>query len=57
LAPTKGGATGTAAAESVRKYFTYFINTCAPKEAAKIGYVAISGALKTKAIELVKKIK
>jgi hypothetical protein len=41
----------------VKDYFTYFINTCAPKEAAKTGYVAVSGKLKTKALELIAKIK
>jgi phosphate transport system substrate-binding protein len=55
LAPTKSSNTAKGAA--VKDYFTYFINTCAPKEAAKIGYVAISGKLKTKALELVAKIK
>ena len=54
LAPTKAG---NDAATAVKEYFTYFINTCAPKEASKIGYVAVSGKLKTKAIELVGKIK
>lgn len=55
LAPTK--ASDAARAAAVKDYFTYFINTCAPREAAKIGYVAISGALKTKALALVAKIK
>jgi hypothetical protein len=55
LAPTKSPFATKAAA--VKDYFTYFVNTCAPKEAAKTGYVAISGKLKTKAIELIAKIK
>jgi phosphate transport system substrate-binding protein len=55
IAPTKSSNTAKGAA--VKDYFTYFINTCAPKEAAKIGYVAISGKLKTKALELVARIK
>ena len=55
IAPTKSSNTAKGAA--VKDYFTYFINTCAPKEAAKIGYVAVSGKLKTKALELVAKIK
>jgi phosphate transport system substrate-binding protein len=55
IAPTKSSNTAKAAA--VKDYFTYFLNTCAPKEAAKIGYVAVSGKLKTKALELVAKIK
>ena len=55
MAPTKSINTDRAAA--VKDYFTYFLNTCSPKEAAKTGYVAISGKLKTKALELVAKIK
>jgi phosphate transport system substrate-binding protein len=55
MAPTKSPFASKAAA--VKDYFTYFINTCAPKQAAKTGYVAISGKLKTKALELVAKIK
>jgi phosphate transport system substrate-binding protein len=55
MAPTKSPFTAKAAA--VKDYFTYFLNTCAPKEAAKTGYVAISGKLKATALELVAKIK
>jgi phosphate transport system substrate-binding protein len=55
MAPTKSAFASKAAA--VKDYFTYFLNTCAPKEAAKTGYVAVSGKLKTKALELVAKIK
>jgi phosphate transport system substrate-binding protein len=55
LAPTKSTNANKGAA--VKDYFTYFLNTCAPKEAAKTGYVAISGTLKTKALQLVAKIK
>ena len=55
MAPTKSAFASKAAA--VKDYFTYFINTCAPKEAAKTGYVAVSGKLKTKALELIAKIK
>jgi phosphate transport system substrate-binding protein len=55
MAPTKSTFASKAAA--VKDYFTYFINTCAPKEAAKTGYVAVSGKLKTKALELIAKIK
>ena len=55
IAPTKSSNTAKGAA--VKDYFTYFLNTCAPKEAAKIGYVAVSGKLKTKALELVARIK
>jgi phosphate transport system substrate-binding protein len=55
MAPTKSSNAAKGAA--VKDYFTYFLNTCAPREAAKIGYVAIDGALKKKALELVAKIK
>ena len=55
LAPTKS--INTAKAAAVKDYFTYFLNTCAPKQAAKTGYVAVSGKLKAKALELVAKIK
>jgi phosphate transport system substrate-binding protein len=55
LASTKSSNANKGAA--VKDYFTYFLNTCAPKEAAKTGYVAISGTLKTKALQLVAKIK
>lgn len=55
IASTKSSNSAKGAA--VKDYFTYFLNTCAPKEAAKIGYVAVSGKLKTKALELVAKIK
>ncbi|CAB4629473.1 unannotated protein [freshwater metagenome] len=55
LAPTK--ASNPTKAAAVKAYFTYLINTCGPKEAAKGGYVAISGALKTKALALIARIK
>jgi phosphate transport system substrate-binding protein len=55
LAPTKSPFATKAAA--VKDYFTYFLSTCAPAKAASVGYVAVSGKLKAKAIELVAKIK
>jgi phosphate transport system substrate-binding protein len=55
MAPTKSPFATKAAA--VKDYFTYFINTCAPAKAASVGYVAVSGKLKAKALELVAKIK
>ncbi len=55
LAPTKSANAAKGAA--VKDYFTYIINTCGPKSAAKGGYVAISGALKTKALSLIGRIK
>jgi phosphate transport system substrate-binding protein len=55
LAPTKSS--NAAVGASVKKYFTYLINTCGPQLAAKNNYVAITGALKTKALQLVARIK
>jgi phosphate transport system substrate-binding protein len=54
LAPTKAG---SAKATATKEYLTYFLNTCAPKEAAALNYVALSGtALKT-ANKLVARVK
>jgi phosphate transport system substrate-binding protein len=55
LAPTNSTNANKGAA--VKDYFTYFLNTCAPSKAASTGYVAISGSLKTKALQLVAKIR
>jgi phosphate transport system substrate-binding protein len=55
MAPTKS--INTAKAAAVKHYFTYFLNDCARTEAAKTGYVAIGGKLKTQALDLVAKIK
>jgi hypothetical protein len=55
MAPTK--ASNAAKGAAVKDYFTYIINTCGPQTAAAGGYVAISGALKTKALELIARIK
>jgi phosphate transport system substrate-binding protein len=57
LAPTKSSSSNAAKAAAVKDYFTYFINTCAPAQAAKVGYVAPSGKLKAKALELIATIK
>ena len=54
LAPT---ANGTAKAGAVKEYLTYFINECSPKNAAKEGYVALSGSILKKANELIRRIK
>ena len=54
IAPTKAG---TAKAGAVQDYFKYFLNTCAPKEAAKLNYVALSGSVLKTANSLVAKIK
>ena len=53
FAPTKAG---TAKADAVREYLTYFIKECAPAKAAAIGYVALSGKFQTTALKLVSKI-
>jgi phosphate transport system substrate-binding protein len=54
VAPTKAG---TAKATAVKEYLTYFLNTCSPKEAAGLNFVALSGnALKT-ANKLVARVK
>jgi phosphate transport system substrate-binding protein len=57
LAPTKSSNANSFKAAAVKDYFTYIINTCGPKSAAAGGYVAISGALKTKALSLIARIK
>jgi hypothetical protein len=33
----------------VKRYFSYFINQCAPKNAAAAGYTPLTGAILTKA--------
>lgn len=54
LAPTKAG---TAKATATKEYLTYFLNSCAPKEAAKLNYVALSGSLLKTANKLVARVK
>jgi ABC-type phosphate transport system substrate-binding protein len=41
---------------AVKSFFSYFINQCGPKSAAGIGYTALQGAIKDKAIAQVAKI-
>lgn len=41
---------------AVKSYFSYFINQCAPKNAAAAGYTALQGAILTKAAAQVAKI-
>jgi phosphate transport system substrate-binding protein len=53
IAPTKAG---TAKADAVREYLTYFIKDCAPAKAAAVGYVALSGNFQTTALKLVAKV-
>jgi phosphate transport system substrate-binding protein len=54
MAPTGAG---TAKATATKEYLTYFLNTCAPKEAAKLNYVALSGPLLKTAQRLVARVK
>jgi phosphate transport system substrate-binding protein len=54
MAPTKAG---TAKATATKEYLTYFLNTCAPKEAGKLNYVALSGPLLKTANKLVARVK
>jgi phosphate transport system substrate-binding protein len=54
MAPTNAG---TAKATATKEYLTYFLNTCAPKEAAKLNYVALSGPLLKTARSLVARVK
>ena len=53
IAPTKAG---TAKADAVRDYLTYFIKDCAPAKAAAVGYVALSGKFQATALKLVAKV-
>ena len=55
LAPTKSPFTAKAAA--VKDYFTYLIKTCGPQKAAAGNYVAMTGAVQKKALELIARIK
>jgi phosphate transport system substrate-binding protein len=43
--------------KAVQDYFKYFLNTCSPKESAKLNYVALSGGLLSTANKLVARIK
>ncbi len=54
LAPT---ANGTAKAAAVRDYLSFFVNDCARQNAAKEGYVALSGPILKKANDLIRRIK
>lgn len=54
IAPTGAN---TAKANASKEYLTYFLNTCSPKEAAKLNYVALSGNLLKAARNLVSKVK
>ncbi len=53
IAPT---ANGKAKGDAVRDFLGYVVNSCAPSKAASLGYVALTGTIKTKAQALIKKI-
>ena len=55
LAPTKSSNAAKGAA--VKDYFTYLIQTCGPQKAAAGNYVAMTGAIQKKALELIARIK
>lgn len=55
LAPTKSANAAKGAA--VKDYFTYLIRTCGPQRAAAGNYVAMTGAIQKKALELIARIK
>lgn len=42
--------------QSVKRFFSYFLSQCAPKNAAGAGYTALQGAILTKALAQVNKI-
>lgn len=50
VAPTDSSDTAKAAA--VKDFAKYILNSCAPSKAADLGYVALTGALKTTAVRL-----
>ena len=50
------GKTASVDNAAVKSFFSYFINQCAPKSAAGIGYTALQGAILTKAQAQVAKI-
>ncbi len=53
IAPT---ADGTAKGDAVRDFLGYVVNSCAQSKAASLGYVALTGGIKTTAQALVKKV-
>ena len=55
LAPTKSSNAAKGAA--VKDYFTYLIRTCGPQKAAAGNYVAMTGAIQKKALDLIARIK
>lgn len=48
--------TASAQATAVKSFFSYFLNTCAPKNASGAGYAPLTGAILAKALDQVAKI-
>jgi phosphate transport system substrate-binding protein len=42
---------------TTKAFFNYVINSCAPSQATRLGYVALPGAIKSKALALVRTVK
>ena len=49
--------TTSAKGATTKAFFSYVINSCSPSNATKLGYVALPGAIKTKALALVRTVK
>ncbi len=49
--------TTSAKGSTVKAFFSYVINSCSPSKATALGYVALPGAIKSKALALVRTIK
>lgn len=50
------GTSNNATNQSVKSFFSYFLNTCAPKSASGAGYAALTGPILAKALAQVGKI-
>jgi phosphate transport system substrate-binding protein len=49
--------TTSAKGATTKAFFSYVINSCSPSNASRLGYVALPGAIKTKALALVRTVK
>lgn len=56
-AVTKTSGTATAKGAAVKSFLEYMLNTCAPAKAKALGYTALTGAVREKALAVVKTIK
>ena len=52
-----GRTTTSTNGEAVKSFFNYMINTCVPANATRLGFVALTGAIKAKALALAATIK